>query len=319
MRTSYEIVPFTAEHLTAAVELFVFNYRREAEGSPLLLPGITENRERLHHAIRPLVTNPGVAVLNDSKVVAFMLSGFRFPFKGQEAMLVPEYCHASTPVDANELYQIMYMRLANEWVCNNMHLHIIGHFAHNAILQESLYQLGFGAILAEALRDLSEVHGARVTGIAEETDAGKLLDICIEESLYYREAPIFLVQETETDKHRAIESSMQRGDTYFVFRENDGVAAYMSVGESASEPRKEGFVLVGTRTAQIKHAYAKPHIRGKGVGKSLLQHAVDWSIERGYERLFVEFETANYFGGNFWRRHFTPYLYFSMRYTDNTM
>ena len=320
MRSGYQVVPFTADHLGGAVELFVCDYRREQGGTPLLPSETVDDAERIYHAIKPLAANPGVAVLKDNQVVGFMLSGYRFSFKGQEAMLVPEYCHASILPDRRQLYQIMYMRLANEWVRDHMHLHIIGHFAHNAILQEALYHLGFGAIIAEALRDLSEVQGAHATDIAEESDIGRLLNISIEDSRYYRDAPIFNVKETGTDGRRAVlESSIREGDAYFAFYENDEACAYLSVGESASGTLKEGFLLRGTHTAQVKNAFVKPQIRGKGIGESLLQRAVDWSAEHGYKRLFVEFETANYFGGNFWRRHFTPYLYFSMRYIDNTV
>jgi GNAT superfamily N-acetyltransferase len=286
-----------------------------------LLPSKTiDDTERIHNAIKPLLTNPGVAVLQESRVVAFMLSGYRFPFKGQEAVLVPEYCHASTLPDRRELYKIMYMHLANEWVGRHMHLHIVGHFAHDTVLWESLYQLGFGAIIAEALRDLSEVQGIYITDIVEETNIERLLEISVEDSRYFRNAPIFLVNKTEISERQAIlESSIRQGDTYFVFYENNEAHAYLSMGESASGAVKEGFLLRGTRTAQIKNAFVKPQIWGKGIGKSLLQRAVDWSAEHGYERLFVEFETANYFGGNFWRRYFRPYLYFSMRYVDSTI
>lgn len=320
MRNKYQVVPFTATYLRSAVELFVDDYRREHKESPLLPSKPIDNAEHICDAIKALLMNPGVAVLDESQVVAFMLSGYRFPFKGQEAMLVPEYCHASILADRRELYQIMYMRLANEWVGSHIHLHIIGHFAHDAVVRESLYQLGFGAIIAEALRDLSQVQGGHITHIVEETDIERLLDISIEDSRYYRDAPIFLVRDTKTDERRAVlESSIRQGDTYFVFYENDEAHAYLGVGESASGTLKEGFLLRGTCTAEIKDAFVKPHLRGRGIGKSLLQRAVGWSVEHEYERLFVEFETANYFGGNFWRRYFSPYLYFSMRYIDSTI
>ena len=320
MRGNYQVVPFAADHLGAAVELFICSYRREQEESPLLPSETIDNGDRLRSAIKPLLPNPGVAVLKDNQVVAFMLSGYRFPFKGQKAIIVPEYCHASILPDRRELYQIMYMRLASEWIGSHIHVHIMGHFAHDTVLRESLYQLGFGAIIAEALRDLSRIQGAHTMDIVEETDLERLLNISIEDSRYYPDSPIFIVKETKADERRAIlESSIREGDAYFAFYGSEGVDAYLGVGESASGTFKEGFLLRDTCTAQIKNAFAKPHIRGKGIGKSLLQCAVDWSIEHEYERLFVEFETANYFGGNFWRRHFTPYLYFSMRYIDNTI
>jgi GNAT superfamily N-acetyltransferase len=320
MKSKYEIVPFTANHLKSAIGLFVDEYRREQGESPLLPSKTIDNIERIYDSIKPLLTKPGLAVLRETQLVAFMLSGYRFPCRGLEAMLVPEYCHASILADRNELYQIMYMHLANEWVRNHIHLHIIGHFAHDSILRESLYQVGFGAIIAEALRDLSEVQCAHIADIAEEMDIGRLLHISIEDSLYYRGSPIFLVRETEIDERRAImESSIHQGDTYFAFYENDEADAYLGVGESASGALEEGFLLRGTCTAEIKNAFVKPHVRGRGIGTCLLQRAVDWSVEHGYKRLFVEFETANYFGGNFWRRYFRPYLYFSMRYVDSTI
>jgi len=266
------------------------------------------------------LTNPGVAVLQGGQVAAFMLSGYRFPFKGQEAMLVPEYCHASVARDRNELYQIMYMRLADEWIRNHMHLHIIGHLAHDTILRESLYQLGFGSIIAEALRDLSGIQGAQMTGIVQETDIERLLDINVEESRYFRDSPIFLVKEVGRDRCRAaLESSIREGDAHFVFYENGEAQAYLAVGESASGVREEGFLLRGSRTSEIKHAFVRPHLRGMGIGKSLLQRAINWSARYGYDRVFVEYETANYFGGNFWRRYFVPYLYYSMRCIDSTI
>jgi GNAT superfamily N-acetyltransferase len=320
MGKKYQVVPFAANYLEAAVELFVDDYRREQKGSPFLPSETIDNAEHIYDAIKLLLMNPGVAVLDENQVVAFMISGHRFPLRGQEAMLVPEYCHASSLADRRELYQIMYMRLADEWVRNHIHLHIIGHFAHDTILRESLYQLGFGAIIAEALRDLSWIQGARITGIVQETDIERIVDINVEDNRYYRNSPIFLVKEANADKCRAaLESSLRQGDAYFVAYENEQAQAYLAAGESASGALEEGFLLRDTRTAEIKNAFVKRHLRGKGIGKSLLQRAVDWSVEHGYERLFVEFETANYFGGSFWRRYFNPYLYFSVRYIDTTI
>lgn len=44
-----------------------------------------------------------------------------------------------------------------------------------------------------------------------------------------------------------------------------------------------------------------------------------WARDAGFDRMFVEHETANLEGGAFWRRHFSPYLVFSMRYVDRTI
>ena len=263
-----------------------------------------------------LLANPGVAVLHEGRLVAFMLTGL--PFKGQKATLVPEYCHGSIVVDREDLYQVMYMHLASGWTEMHSHLHLIVHFAHDAILKASLYRLGFGAIVAEELRDLSPIDDVRELDVVQEPDVERLRDIAIEHSGYYMDAPIFVLKDTGANENlSALESSARQGDAFFVYYQQNKPLAYLSVGESSMG--EEGFLLRGTNTAQVKSAYARQHVRRTGVGKALLQRAIDWTEEHGYERLFVEHETANYYGGNFWNSYFTPYVYASMRYIDSAI
>jgi len=66
------------------------------------------------------------------------------------------------------------------------------------------------------------------------------------------------------------------------------------------------------KNGRIAGAYAKEEYRGKGIGKALLREVVKWACENGCARLYVEGESANIYGGNFWMRHFTP-VAFSVR------
>ncbi len=319
MRSQYDVVPFTQNHLESAVKLFVQGYVRERDSSPLLPSRVIDEPEWIHTSLESFLANPGVAVLHEGQPVAFMLTGFRFPFKGQNAAVVPEYCHASILADREELYQVMYMRLAGEWAETHMHLHLVVHFAHDAVLQACLYRLGFGAIVAEQLRDLSAIDGVREVDVVQEADVRRLVDIDVELSHFIGDAPTFVLKNTGRNEHvSALESAARQGDTFFVYCEQDEPCAHLSVGESAAAS-EEGFLLRGTNPAQIKSAYARQHVRRRGVGKALLQRAIEWSQEHGYDRLFVEHETANYYGGNFWNSYFTPYVYASMRYIDNAI
>ena len=314
----YTIKPFTRDYLTPAFEIFIDNYKREQESSPLLPSRAINEPEWIFNALKSLAVNPGVAVFKGNQLLAYMVTGFLFPFKGQNAVQVPVFCHGSALTDKKELYQRMYMHLADEWVKNRRHIHIFGHFAHDLILQETLYQLGFGAILAEQLRDFSAIQKTNKADFSEEKDIDKLVDIHIEHMRYYPYAPIFILKETERKAVIAdLESYENNRDVFLVYYEHKVPAAYFIIGSLTTDG--EGFLLHKTNTTQVKGAYAKPHIRGKGIGKALLQYAINWSQEHGCERLFVEHETANYYGGNFWCGHFSPYLYFSMRYIDNTI
>ena len=318
MQDKYTLVPMTREYLEPATELFIRNYKHEQKKSPLLPSRVITEPEWIFHALEARLDNPGAVIVEHNHVLAYMVTGFRFPWKGQQAVLVPEYCHSAVEKQKRELYQRMYLHLSQEWINNHIHLQMIGHFAHDTILQETLYQLGFGAILAERLRDCSALNPAHQMVIQEEQDAGKLLNIQIEHNEYYSKAPIFIRKSTSrSEVLDELEAHVQQGDVFLVYYEQEEPCAYMIVGNSTIGG--EGFLLQNTNTAQIKSAYARPGIRGKGIGKALLQRAIEWSQAHGYERIFVEHETANFSGSIFWQKHFNPYVYFSMRYIDNTI
>ncbi len=168
MQYKYTFVPMTREYLEPATELFIENYKREQEESPLLPSRAMSEPGWIYHTLEARLSNPGVAVVGRGRLLAYMVTGYQFPWKGQQAVLVPEYCHSAVEEQKRELYQQMYTHLAQEWVNHHIHLQMIGHFAHDAILQETLYQLGFGAILAERLRDCSALDQPNELAVQEE-------------------------------------------------------------------------------------------------------------------------------------------------------
>ena len=314
----YTLVAFTQGYLEPAVELFIESYKHEQTHSPLLPSRVIDEPAWIHGVLQSKLANPGVAVVEQNRLLAFMVTGDYFEWKGQQAAIVLEYCHSAVVAQKRAFYQRMYMSLAQEWANQHIHLHLICHFAHDTILQETLYQLGFGAILAERLRDCSPVDERHDLVIRVEQDVSKLITLQTEHNRYYPQAPIFIRKPTETQEVLAeLKAHAQQGDTFFVYYEQDEPCAYMIVGTSTIGG--EGFLLEQTNTAQIKSAYARPEVRGKGIGRALLQRAIGWSHQQGYERVFVEHETANVYGGNFWGNYFTPYLYASMRYIDTTL
>ena len=315
---SYQLVPFTPEHLQPAVELFIQNYRDERTHSPCLPTRAMDEPAWVRSVLQSKLINPGVAIVEQGRLLAYMVTGSQFTWKGQRAAIIPEYGHAAIVDGQQTLYQAMYQSLAHEWVNQHIHLHLIGHFAHDALLKETLYQFGFGALVAERLRDFSVIDEGREISVKEEKNPSKLVHLHVEHIHYYPQSRIFL--SSSTDRQAALtdlESHAQNGDVFFVSYEQDEPCAYFIVGKSTIGG--EGFLLQETNTAQIKSAYTHPKMRGKGMGKALLHHAIQWSQQQGYERVFVEHETANLTGGNFWKKHFSPYLYFSMRYVDNTI
>jgi GNAT superfamily N-acetyltransferase len=315
---SYHIKDFSAEDILSAVELFLQSYMREKEVNALMPDKIVTDPQLIIHSLNSQAKNPGVAVFSNGTLVAYMLTGATFTFKNQKAAMVPEYGHSAIEEDRRELYRLMYMKLSSSWIEQDIHLHIIGHFAHDEILNDILFQLGFGAILSEKLRDLSPVARDPNLVIKVENDLLKIFELEKELRQYARTAPIFIKKNTESEAIVSdLTNHLENGDVFLVFYDNDIPAGYFSVGTSNNT--REGFLLQDANTAQVKLAFIKPSFRGKGAGTALLNEAIKWARDNGFERVFVEHETANHYGGKFWEKHFSSYLYFSIRYIDNTI
>jgi GNAT superfamily N-acetyltransferase len=312
----YRIVPFEKRMADEAINLFRSTYQHEKEHNALLPDRAINDKAWIKQAMLLTNCNLGVAALAGEKMVGYMLANFQFDFKGQHAVIVREFSHASISNDKDIIYQLMYASLGEELLSKGLNLHIIWHFAHDDVLKETLFQLGFGAFIAGQLRDLSPLVSDEKFPIVEETDFLSVADLHVEQSKYYLDSPVFIIKNTELEAIREdLTKHAELGNTLLVYYENKTPLAYFITG--AYNEKEEGFLLQNSDTAQIMSAYAKPSARGRGIGKALLSKSIEWAREKGYKRLFVSHETANIYGGNFWRKHFQPYLYCSMRYIDN--
>lgn len=315
---TYSLVPFNQQHLDSAIELFLNGYSQEKLHSPHLPSRALDDPSWIRTRLQSALNNPGVAVVEGNQLLAYLATGDFFSWKGQQAAFVPEYGHCVITERKQRLYQIMYQALAQEWLSRGCHLHLIGHFAHDTLLQATLYQLGFGALIAERLRDCSSLNVSQEKSVREIQLTSELVNLHVEHIRYYSKSPIFISRSTDsTSALDDLETHAQNGDAFFAYYDKFEPCAYLIIGESSTTG--EGFLLQNTKTAQIKSAYARTEFRGKGIGEALLQHAIQWAQQHGYERVFVEHETANVAGGNFWSKYSTPYLYFSMRYIDSTL
>jgi GNAT superfamily N-acetyltransferase len=312
----YQIVPFEKRMADEAINLFRSAYQHEKEHNALLPDRALNDKAWIKQAMLLTNCNLGVAALAGEKMVGYMLANFIFDFKGQHAVIVREFSHASISKDKDTIYQLMYASLGEELLSKGLNLHIIWHFAHDDILKETLFQLGFGAFIAGQLRDLSSIYCDENIRIVEEADFLSVAKLHVEQSKYYLDSPVFIIKNTDQASIREdLIKHAELGHTVLVYYENKAPAAYFITG--ACDETEEGFLLHNSNTAQIMSAYAKPSARGRGIGKALLAKSIDWAREEGYKTLFVSHETANIYGGNFWRKHFHPYLYCSMRYIDN--
>jgi len=309
--------PLGEGNLGGALELLRNAYAAEREHSPLLPPVLLGDPLRAEPGLRAVLARGAVGAWLDDRLVGFMGVAACFPFKGLRAALVGEMAHAAAPdAPTAAIYEALYTALGGALRVEGAPLHIVAHFAGDDVLRATLYRLGFGAFLAEELRDLSPVAAPRAVTARREDDVSAVVDLDVEHRAYYRSPPIFLVKDTGKDAaERDLAAARKDGAVVFVHDDDDGrIDAYFIVGPCAGVG--EGRLLRGTNSAQVLSAYARPGARGRGIGAALLDACVTWARERGFDRLMVEHETANLAGSAFWGRHFRPYLTFSMRYAE---
>ncbi|NLZ12846.1 MAG: GNAT family N-acetyltransferase [Thermotogaceae bacterium] len=312
-----KIRPFETSDSEMAFDLWLAQYDLERQKNPLLPVYGKKEKGRIFRNISERSSNAGVCVFDNAKMVGFMLTGDQFRFKSQPAVIVPEYAHAAIEGGKSEIYQLMYQELSAVWAENKLSLHLIGHFAHDQPLTETLFFLGFGAVLAERLTDCAPQESVSGSGLSECFSVDSMIALEQEHRAFYRQSATFILKDTDRERIRAdLEKSIAEGNHIFVYEEEGIPSGFFIVGESSREEDTEGFLLRETNSAQIKEAYLKPAFEGKGIGALLFKKSKQWAFENGFHRLFVEHETANVLGARFWSRYFSPYLYYSLRYID---
>jgi GNAT superfamily N-acetyltransferase len=305
--------PLGERDLGSALGLLQEAYAAERQHSPLLPAVLLGDPCQAESALKVCVANGCVGAYLGDRLCGFMGVAAFFAFKGLRAGLVSELCHAAgSSAEKRAIYESLYTALGETLRAQGARLHIVAHFAGDGALRETFYRLGFGAFLAEELRDLTPIRGCGGVQVRQVADFRAIVDLDIEHRSYYGRSPIFLTKETGRDAVERDLAAVQRdGAALFVHDEGGNPSAYFLVAHCKG--LEEGRLLRGTTSAQILSAYASPAARGRGIGQALLNACIGWARAQGFERLMVEHETANLLGSAFWGRHFSPYLTFSMR------
>jgi GNAT superfamily N-acetyltransferase len=303
-----KVLDFTRETVDEAVELFVHSFNTQREKLSLI-PDRKNLYDELSSAFSRVVTRPGVAAFDDGDLVGYMIdTGAVEDFMGKRtAFSLDLYSHCSVESQKERIYQKMYQQLAEKWVKDGYHTHIFSLWAQDSALSFTFFRLGFGMTHFELLRDLSLPAGGNAAVSVVTLDSMESLkDLYTEEPQYYREAPLFWLLERDEDVTDA-----QEGVIMAAF-DGDELAAYFYVKKNDAET----WLMTDGETGRIARAYAKKKYRNRGVGTALLRKTVEWARETELNRLYVEGESANIQGGNFWIKHFTPVVYTVRRCVD---
>jgi GNAT superfamily N-acetyltransferase len=314
-----EIREFRRSDIDDAASLFAESFSQARIVLPLIPPHPDADSYAAQQLER-IADHAGFAAFDGGRLIGYMVERFTSDsFMGEPTgFSIGLFPFAVSADSGARVCQLLYKRLSRAWIERGYHAHNLSYFATDEPLSSVFFRLGFGMTHFELFRDLElprgEVPDVEIRYIEDEAQISEIDD---EHHRYYPNPPLFWIPHDCFDRDAARSGAKQelinhgRMEIVAAFVESR-TAAYFCLTKGTSET--EFFTDPGT--GQIKGAYAHPEFRGRGIGKALLAETVKWAKRNGLARLYVEGESANIYGGQFWWKHFTPAEYFVRRCVD---
>ncbi len=307
-----EIVPFEPVHHEAAAALTCAAFRA-ARRRNALLPARWEQGATYVPELDSIQRHgSGVALIDRGRLHGF-LAAYQVARGARRWTFTPEWAWGARGRDRARLIQDLYAAAADRWVADGCRTHHVSVHAPDRVGRSAWSWLGFGHEVMDGIRDLAPLP-TMTTDVrirrAEPPDATTLGEL--EEGLRQHLAgtPVFF----SLGPARTLEEQRQRigrAEAAVLLAEIAGeVVGHLLVGPASDDAAT---VIRDERTASIVGAFVRDEHRRAGVAHTLLAAAVEWAREGGYERIAVDFETANLLATRFWTRYFQPVTYSLVR------
>jgi GNAT superfamily N-acetyltransferase len=260
---------------------------------------------------------PGVAALDDNRLVGFIMS-FLISHRDERMACVPDFGHATVPGREYELYRQMYADLADQWLSCGCFLHAVILYPNESVASRAWFSLGFGLVVMDALREVGLGAAAARMPAGIDVRRANADDVDVAASLEFEllrhlaASPAFLPLILYERRASTAEWLADEKHVLWMASRDEQVVAYLRFEPS------ENLVLPTSAetTVSITGAFTREDLRGTGIGTALLQTGLRWAGCAGYTHCSVDFESANLPGSAFWLRHFEPVTHSLMRRVD---
>jgi ribosomal protein S18 acetylase RimI-like enzyme len=304
-----EISPLRREHIPQAAALFVESCRKQRRATPSLSDRL-EDAERVAAMLdRMLGTCPGVAAVEDGRLVGYMVWYIvdRFRKTDRKGAYCPEWGHATVDEKKPEIYRAMYRVAAAGWAAAGCQVHAVTLLAYDRAAEQVWFWNGFGLTVVDAVRPMRPLDGPCSTPVsirkATQADAPILAILDAEHCRHYTASPVFMPPPHNGDAAQFAE---------FLSRPKNSVWLAMDGKLPVGFIRYDGYdsdgveIVNGEAAAYITGAYVRPAYRGRKVGAALLDGAFRDYAGQGLTCCAVNFESFNPEAASFWMRHFEP-------------
>lgn len=308
------ITGLQAEHLEEAAALVAARYRALRRGVPHLPPRYEET-DTIAGMLGDLGEAAGVAAWQAGRLVGF-LAGFVLPdLLGQRSFYSPEWANGTQPGNSRRIYEAMYQQAAAQWLAAGCAVHAVTLMVNDREGVEGWQWLGFGLSNVDGVRDLSPLPGSRAdAGVrqAGRKDAGEVTALGRALEQHMAAPPAFWIHEVED---------------YCAWLEQPDHIAWLAyeggeaVGCLGLELGHAGgcAIVQDEKTTGIVLAYTRQEVRCRGITGTLVNHALAWARERGYERCAADWEAMNPPANRFWSKRFDPVCYSLIRHIDERL
>jgi GNAT superfamily N-acetyltransferase len=288
-----EIVPFADEHLDAAARLLAERHERHRAAEPLL-PAIDDFRWHVESA-----RGEGVAALYGGELVGYLLGERREdPAFGRHVWVD----RGGQAARDRHVLRDLYAAAAGPWVDADYKRHYVLVPALDE-LAAVWFALGFGQQQTYATRESGGSGAAPVEGLTvrrggpDDLDATSSLAPLIWE--HQARSPVFAgVPQPSPETMRADwEEALGEPDVAYFLAERDG----RPVGHALSSPGSPG---LGTpaRSLDLAVVATLPEERGKGVGRAIVEHVLEWAPAESFDAVVVDWRVTNLLSSRFFPR-----------------
>lgn len=330
MNGDLSFMPISPSHGSAAAEMVWQAYLAERSAVPIL------PEDDFHGVFQESATHlfqhgTGIATMANGRLVGF-LAGYPVEhfFGSADGVYCPLFGHGVSPREQTGrsslgMYRLLYQQAAALWTSQKRTSHAITVFAHDAVLVDGLFRLGFGMRCIDLIRESARLD-------MESPDAGRrnaspTSSISIRKSVpedaealasfralqpsFYMSSPIFMPKPTKDPVQDHLDwLSGENQHEWTAWKDGQ------PVGLIRLAPHAETFVADHASVMNVQDTFVSEDLRGEGVGTLLLDAVQAWLLENGYPRCGVDCESINPSGSDFWLKHFTPYTWSLTRRVD---
>jgi GNAT superfamily N-acetyltransferase len=320
MKNEIQLTTFQDEFLSEAAALFIANFRKQRQVTPLL-PDLMEEPEKVINLLKGFLhSTPGIAAFRDGRLVGYLswLPINRFRNMDRTGAFCPEWGHAVDEDGAASIYLAMYQKAAVQWNSAGCQVYAITLLAADQPAAKFWFWNGFGMIVINAIRSTQPLNLPKqeslVIRTAQPEDAETIALLEAEHFLHYSAPPISMAPQPHEDA---------TGYREFLRRLNCTVClAWIGnnpVGYVRFEPQGFGAAAIvrSETTIAISAAYTRLQFRGQGVAPALLEAGLQYYAEKGFNRCSVDFESTNPEASHFWLKYFDPVCISVMRILES--